>query len=144
VNIRYPNITAPSEKEQLAQIKSYLHQLVDQLNYALPSMGGNGTATYEVQGEQMSYYDLRSLIMQQLQEVQTAVDELSKKFEKAYVKNSGWEPSKNLVTDANGNVVAVDQTFTDEQIAAVAAYVVSRISFSLDEEGNLKYEILEE
>lgn len=139
VNIRYPNITSSNEREQIAQIKSYLHQLVDQLNYALPTLGSS-SATYDVQGEQMSYYDLRSLIMQQMQEVQKAVDELSKKF----VKNSGWEPSKNLVTDANGNVVAVDQVFTDEQIASVAAYVVSRISFSLDEEGNLKYEILEE
>ena len=139
VNIRYPNITSSSEREQIAQIKSYLIQLVDQLNYALPLTGRSGE-TYEVQGEQMSYYDLRSLIIQQMQEVQTAVDELSKKF----VKNSGWGPNKNLVTDENGNVVAVDQTFTDEQIASVAAYVVSRISFSLDEEGNLKYELMEE
>ena len=139
MNIRYPSITSSNEREQIAQIKSYLHQLVDQLNYALPTIGSSG-ATYDVQGEQMSYYDLRSLIMQQMQEVQKAVDELSKKF----VKNSGWEPNKNLVTDENGNVVAVDQVFTDEQIAAVAAYVVSKISFSLDEEGNLKYELLEE
>lgn len=139
VNIRYPNITSSNEREQIAQIKSYLHQLVDQLNYALPTLGSSG-ATYQVQGEEMSYYDLRSLIIQQLQEVQKAVDDLSKKF----VTNSGWAPNKNLATDENGNVVAVDQAFTDEQIAAVAAYVVSRISFSLDEEGNLKYEIMEE
>lgn len=140
VNIRYPNITAGREKEQIGQIKSYLYQLVDQLNYALPAISGGTGQTYNVQGEEMSYYDLRSLIMQQLQEVRDAVDDLSKKF----VTNSGWAPNKNLVTDENGNVVAVDQVFTDEQIAAVAAYVVSKIRFSLDEEGNLKYEIMEE
>jgi len=35
IDIRLPNITADSEAEQIAQIKSYLHQLVQQLNWAL-------------------------------------------------------------------------------------------------------------
>jgi hypothetical protein len=35
MNIRYPNISGKTEAEQIAQIKSYLHQLVDQLNWAL-------------------------------------------------------------------------------------------------------------
>ena len=38
VKIRYPNITGGSEREQLAQIKSFLYQLVDQLNYALSTL----------------------------------------------------------------------------------------------------------
>lgn len=42
INIRYPNITAGSEREQMAQMRSYLHQLVDQLNYAF-SILGEGT-----------------------------------------------------------------------------------------------------
>ena len=33
--IRYPNITAKTTEEQIVQIKSYLHQLVDQLNWEL-------------------------------------------------------------------------------------------------------------
>lgn len=33
--IRYPNITGKTPEEQIAQLKSYLHQLVDQLNYLL-------------------------------------------------------------------------------------------------------------
>jgi hypothetical protein len=85
-NIRYPNITGLSEKEQLNQVKSYLHQLVDQLNYTLPNLGGSGQ-TYEVQGEQVSYYELRSLITQQLQEVQGLFDQLSQKMESEYVKD---------------------------------------------------------
>lgn len=35
IDIRYPNIAGKSEAEQVAQMKSYLHQLVDQLNWAL-------------------------------------------------------------------------------------------------------------
>lgn len=35
MNIRYPNITGKTEAEQIAQMKSWLIQLVDQLNWAL-------------------------------------------------------------------------------------------------------------
>lgn len=35
INIRLPNITEGSEREQLQQIKRYLHQLVNELNWAL-------------------------------------------------------------------------------------------------------------
>ena len=37
MNIRFPNITGKTEAEQLAQIRSYLHQLVQQLNWMLSS-----------------------------------------------------------------------------------------------------------
>lgn len=44
INIRLPSITAATEKEQLMQIKSYLHQLVGDLNWALSSIeSGNNT-----------------------------------------------------------------------------------------------------
>ena len=36
--IRYPNITGKTPEEQIAQMKSYLHQLVDQLNWVLSVM----------------------------------------------------------------------------------------------------------
>ena len=82
VNLRYPNITALSEREQLTQIKSYLHQLVEQLNYALPNLGtGKSEQTASVQGGELSYYDLRSLIVQELQRVEDLFDQLSKEFD---------------------------------------------------------------
>jgi hypothetical protein len=34
INFRYPTITGASDKEQLEQMKRFLRQLVDQLNYA--------------------------------------------------------------------------------------------------------------
>lgn len=82
VNLRFPNITAGTEKEQLAQIKSYLHQLVEQLNYALPTIGEGASApSIEVQGGEMSYYELRSLIIQNLHEVELRFEQLSGKVE---------------------------------------------------------------
>jgi hypothetical protein len=48
MDLRYPNITGTTDKEQLVQVKSYLHQLVDQLNWALSTVesanGGNSPA----------------------------------------------------------------------------------------------------
>lgn len=37
-HLRLPNITASSETEQLQQIKSYLYQLVQELNWALATL----------------------------------------------------------------------------------------------------------
>lgn len=86
MNFRYPNITSAKEREQLNQIKSYLHQLVDQLN-VMQATGGTSSQSYEVQGEQVSYYELRSLIIQELQQVKTLFDELSAKMESEYVSD---------------------------------------------------------
>lgn len=108
LNLRYPNITGFSEKEQLAQIKSFLHQLVDQLNYATPSEGSSSTQTYQVQGAEISYYELRSLIIQGIQDMNEDFKKLSQKMESDYVPKTGWEAGKDIVTDADGNVVAAD------------------------------------
>ena len=96
LNLRYPNITGSTEKEQLTQIKSYLHQLVEQLNYALPVSGtgdGSQPSSYEVQGGEMSYYELRSLIIMELQQVETLFDNLSKQMQADYVKSADLEPT---------------------------------------------------
>lgn len=127
VNLRYPNITGRSEKEQIAQIKSYLHQLVDHLNFSTSTGTGIGTTqtestqTVEKQGTEISYYELRSLIIQELQEVQKMVDQLEAK----YVKNSGWPADRYMATNASGNVIA------------------GKLTFTLDEDGNLYYELEE-
>lgn len=45
VNLRLPNITGLSEKEQILQIKNYLYQLVGELQFAL---SGSGSASSSV------------------------------------------------------------------------------------------------
>lgn len=124
INIRYPNITAPSEREQLAQVKSYLHQLVEQLNNELPNIGTGGdstqtasTNTYAVQGGELSYYDLRTLIIQELQEVESLFDKFSQKMQTEYVRI--------------------------DQVGAIAKQEAEKILVTLDEEGNLYYEVEE-
>ena len=134
VNIRYPSITATTEREQISQIKSYLHQLVEQLNYALPSIGSSGTQTFEVQGAEMSYYDLRSLIIQELQEVEELFEALEADILRAKENGEfdGYTPVKGK------------DYFTEEEIDDTATRAAEKFLFTLDEEGNLYYEIKEE
>lgn len=124
INIRYPNISGFTEKEQIAQIRSYLHQLVEQLNYAIPKLGtGDGstqtksTNTSEVQSGELSYYDLRSLIIQKLQEVDALFDNFSKKMESEYVRI--------------------------DEMDSIVSQAMGKISFTMDEDGNLYYEVEE-
>lgn len=175
VNIRFPNITAFSEKEQIAQIKSYLHQLVEQLNYALPNLGsGNGstqtasTNTYEVQGGELSYYELRSLIVQELQKLDTMFEELSQKvdvdvdeavstLEKAVTdleqaKANGefdgadgqdGQNGKDGVDGKDGKTPVYGEDFflTEDDETSIAKKLASIISFTVDTEtGDLYYE----
>ena len=154
VNIRYPNITATTEKEQVAQIKSYLHQLVENLNYALSTLGKSGssgddtssektktvtTGTVEVQGGEMSYYELRSLIIQDLQKVNDLFDQLYRELEadKANGEFDG-EDGEDGYTPVKG-----EDYFTEEEINSVAKQAADKILLTLDEEGNLYYEVEE-
>ena len=124
VNIRYPNISGFSEREQIAQLKSYLHQLVEQLNYALSTVGsGDGTekstdtkstASYEVQGGEVSYYELRSLIVQELQKVENLIDEIEQARDNGEFDGKDGQDGKT-----------------------------PKISFTMDEAGNLYYEVEE-
>lgn len=36
--LRYPNITGRTPEEQIDQLKRYLYQLIDELNFALSTM----------------------------------------------------------------------------------------------------------
>lgn len=148
VNIRYPNITALKEKEQIAQIKSYLHQLVDQLNNELPTLatgdssaqttGTKSTSTYEVQGGELSYYELRSLIVQELQKVETMLEDLEQAKANGEFDGSDGKPGQDGHTPVKG----VDY-FTEKEVSAIATEAAGKIMFTLDaESGDLYYEVL--
>ena len=75
VDFRYPNITGASEKEQLTQIKSFLRQLVDQLNYAFSVLEG-GTAGQS--GQDSSSYDaLKNQLMTEIQRLNNRINGLT-------------------------------------------------------------------
>lgn len=78
VNIRFPNITAGTEAQQITQIRSFLHQLVEQLNWVLSNME-SGTATQtEAQSTSLStseFEELRAMMVRLSREIDTKVEQ---------------------------------------------------------------------
>lgn len=78
INIRYPNITGTSDKEQITQIKSYLHQLVEQLNYVLNTLGsGDAETTNESQSGSQSNIELESFLAEKFAWINYRLNQLS-------------------------------------------------------------------
>lgn len=100
INIRLPNITANTEKGQLLQVKSYLHQLVQELNWALTSIEtGKNTqiAKKDASGnavtkEEMatSYNELRSLIIKSAETVKAYSEAAEERYKSLYVAQSDF------------------------------------------------------
>ena len=100
INIRLPNITANTEQGQLLQVKSYLHQLVQELNWALTSIeSGSSTnavakqaASVGVSKQEMttSYNDLRSLIIKSADTVMAYSEAAEERYESLYVAQSDF------------------------------------------------------
>lgn len=100
INIRLPNITARTEKEQLLQVKSYLHQLAQELNWALATMAsGGGTTTVEKQATgstvtkqelATSYNELKSLIIKSANTVAAYSEAAEEIYNSRYVAQSDF------------------------------------------------------
>ena len=102
INLRFPNITGLSEREQLAQMKSYLHQLVGELQWALNNVS-EGSAVYSPSGVSGSsiatptsltgktaFEAIKPLIIKSADIVQAYYDSISTKLEGQYVAVSDF------------------------------------------------------
>ena len=117
INIRLPNITAPTEREQLIQVKSYLHQLVQELNWALTSIESGSSTTAAKQASSVgvskqemttSYNELRSLIMKSAETVMAYSDAAEEKYKSLYVAQSDFgkytESASQTITKNSKNI----------------------------------------
>lgn len=125
INIRLPNITATTEKEQLLQVKSYLHQLVGELNWALGAIeSGNSTAVAQkatgssVTKEELttSYNELRSLIIKSAHTVSAYAESAEEIYNSRYVAQSDFgtykeEASQKILKNSQ----SVESFFEDMQ-----------------------------
>ena len=130
-DISYPNINAPTEAGKLEQVKSYLHQLSEQLNFALNTIEAgskdkSGTAT---QGDgktssvanseaetQATFSSLKSLIIKSADIVDAYYEEIEKRLQSIYVAQSEFgtyidQSIQNITADATG----ITQEFTTLQ-----------------------------
>ena len=101
IDIRFPNITGFTEAEQIAQIKSYLHQLVQQLNWALstieastgtPSVSSTSIATSEISEE--TILELKYLLIESSAALNDYYEKINQKLEGSYVKSTDFDAYK--------------------------------------------------
>ena len=110
MNIRFPNITGVTAQEQLVQIKSYLYQLVEQLNWMLPAIeagaGQEGTSSAAPSFGDISaetFYELKSLLIKSSDTLNAYYEKINAKLEGQYVNQ----------TDFNGYKQEIAQLFID-------------------------------
>lgn len=129
--LRYPKITGASEKEQLRQMQSYLHQLVDQLQYALGNVGASSASVTVVSRTQSAaapqkpsssadpvatFDSIKALIIKSADIVDAYYDEISNRLEGVYVAESDFgtymESTSQEIIQNSSNI---EQLFTNEQ-----------------------------
>ena len=155
INIRFPSITGKTEGEQLTQVKSYLHQMVEQLNWAFSTMEtkssgqtANASTKETVQGPGASYenavsfYELKSLIIKSADVVNAYYDKINAKLEGMYVAESDFGIyAEQTSQDIKANSKLIEQFYTDLQqiITDVDNAVHSQIEVSAHINSGLLY-----
>lgn len=132
IDIRLPNITGSTEREQLAQMKSYLHQLAEQLQWALQNVDTNnntsvvmptarslvpssGNASGEINA-QATFASIKSLIIKSSEIVDAYYDEINAKLEGLYVAESDFGTFvESTKAQIDANSTGITQTYTSIQ-----------------------------
>ena len=127
LNLRLPNITGLSEREQLLQIKSYLYQLVGDLQFALNDTSNtsnsvivttqSGAAFTGSQENTITMFNaLKPLIIKSADIVDAYYETLNTKFDGRYVAQSDFgtytEETSQAIQESS---TAIAQTFTNIQ-----------------------------
>lgn len=146
IDIRLPSIHG-SEKEQLSQIRSYLYQTAQQLQFAL----GNITAQQDKVAQEVvkaaassvaeksptaAFNSIKSLIIKSADIVDAYYEQINRRLESIYTAKSEFgafkeEASQDIAENANGieraftNIQTVESALAEvqNQTLAVSAYV---------------------
>lgn len=122
IEIRLPNITGDSAAAQLAQIKSYLYQMVGQLNYALSTME-SGTDIVDASGKSVSvstqqkedpvstFNSIKALIIKSADIVTAYYDEINKRLEGVYVAEATFPDGIATFIEKTSNDVIANSTY---------------------------------
>lgn len=125
INIRLPSITAATDREQLLQIKSYLHQLVTDLNFALSTIeSGNSTVAAKTtsgnavtkEDLETSFNDLKSLIVKSANTVSAYSEAAEARYESLYVAQSDFGTYKEEAAQTiQENSTSIESFFENMQ-----------------------------
>ena len=111
-DLRYPNITAQDEKGQLLQMRSYLHQLVEQLQWALNDLNtassgsvvaatrnGQASAPTNVDAES-TFNAVKSLIIKSADIVSAYSEKIQARLDGIYVAESDFGTFKEQTSQS--------------------------------------------
>ena len=127
VELRLPNITGLSEKEQLSQIKSYLYQLTGQLQWALTNLEtttqtaiintqNSASKSAEKVDAESTFNSVKALIIKSAEIVEAYYEEMNKTFSGEYVAQSDFgtfsERTEQSITE---NSTEIERAFTNIQ-----------------------------
>lgn len=127
VNIRLPQINGKDEREQLAQVKSYLYQLAQELQWAMDNLNttsGNvvvvkpqsgGAALTEID-EEKTFNAVKSLIIKSADIVDAYYENISKRLDGEYVATSDFGTFKEKTSlDIVANSTSITNLFSNIQ-----------------------------
>ena len=135
IEIRLPQITGATEREQLQQLKSYIYQLREQLQWAFDNIsttGGAGNGVYDLEKIPVSYShptgvsskdaeatfgSIKALIIKSADIVEAYYEEINKKLEGLYVAQSDFDIySENTLQQIEENSLGITRSFENTQI----------------------------
>ena len=130
IDIRLPNINAATEQGQLSQMRSYLYQLVEQLNWALntvqdgavktvvqpitaPTASGTAAAEQEAQD---TFNSIKSLIIKSADIVNAYYETMRLRMDGEYVAESDFGVYRRITAaELSATIDSVNQLYTDLQ-----------------------------
>ena len=126
LELRFPNITGQDGASQLAQVKSYLYQLVEQLQWALNNLESTTSETTalsqkiasldEATKPKATFDSIKSLIIKSADIVQAYYEEIDRRLVGEYVAQSDFGTySEQTSQDINENSVGIESLFTNIQ-----------------------------
>ncbi len=128
VDIRLPNITGKTEKEQISQMRSYLYQFAEQLQWALKTIETGGSSNVIVQNKDSSssapaktspvatFNSLKSLIIKSADIINAYYDEINTRLEGVFVAQSDFGIyAEQTSADIQANSSAIEQNYWNLQ-----------------------------
>lgn len=158
MNLRYPNITGKTPLEQISQLRSFLYQLVDQLNVgesggltivqqngATGAQTPGGTAQVSPQGStpMSTFNQVKSLIIKSADIVNAYYEEINRRLEGVYVAESEFGTYQEQISqEIKETAGGIERAFIDiqriegelQQTIGTSANIRSGLLFTVGEE----------
>lgn len=143
IDIRQPNITAATEKDQLLQMRSYLYQLSQQLQWAFNSISSPGEQiqstvyrnTASGGGNAIdapkTFAALKGLIIKSADIVESYYEQINKRLTGIYVAQSDFGTyTEETANEINANSEGIEQLFSNNRTIQVT---IDRLGTTADD-----------